>query len=78
MIEVGKHGERQQEKNVLPVAVIKINQQRHEGDSNVNNWAGHYVFDSDLYKARSKFGVAYLNTSSQAAVRGFALNRHAQ
>ena len=75
MIEVGKHGERQQEKNVLPVAVIKIKQQRHEGDSNVNNWAGRYFFSSDFCESRSKVGVAYLNTSSQAAVRSFASNR---
>jgi hypothetical protein len=44
MIKVGKHGERQQEQNVLPVTIVKIKQQRHEGDYNVNNWAGHYIF----------------------------------
>jgi hypothetical protein len=70
MIEVGKHGKRQQEKDVLPVAAIKINQQRHKGDSNVNNWAGHYILDSDFFKSRSKFGEAYSNTSSQVTVRG--------
>jgi hypothetical protein len=48
MIKVGKYGERQQEQHVLPVTIVKIKQQRYKGDSNVNNWAGHYVFNSEV------------------------------
>jgi hypothetical protein len=52
MIEVGKHGERQQEQNVLPVTIVKIKQQRYECNSNVNNEAGHCVLTLKFWFSR--------------------------
>ncbi len=43
VVEVGKHGKRQQEKDILSVTVVKVEQQRHQANAEMNKRTGHDI-----------------------------------